>query len=372
MVIVPNDFTALHFYRSLPSQKKAGLFVWPSLNGSALNPEEIKAIQTYAPSGFVLFRRNLTSLFQAKKLIDEVLKRTQEQRPLSVWSAEIMIDEEGGKVSRLPSPMIRGKDPADLVENVDAFVSQLLHQAFVAKGIGITGILAPVCDILTNLENPVMKGRCYGSDWETVETFALLVHQVFRNQGLKSCAKHFPGHGNTSTDSHREFAKSDVNWETLWNREWKPFQALIKAQVPYLMSAHVMIPEVDPQYPATLSRTFMTKVLREQMGFQGVVLSDDLRMQAVAHAYGMKDLPTDSDIFEQTSFSSHSKYTYLPYAAVDSLKAGCDVILSCQSIAEEEPIFNHIAHCIDTDAEFAKECETKFLRITRELQKRSA
>jgi beta-N-acetylhexosaminidase len=149
--------------------------------------------------------------------------------------------------------------------HTDAIESQVIHQAAVSKSLGIRVLLAPVADILTEPSNPVMGDRCFGRSPEEVSQNALRVWRALQNMEMWGSAKHFPGHGNTTTDSHKGFATSDVPLTTLRQREWKPFQALIEAQIPIVMTAHVLVPTLDPSRPATLSPIVLQNHLRKAL-----------------------------------------------------------------------------------------------------------
>lgn len=353
---------------TLSFEKKAGYFVWPSLGSTLLTPLESSLLETYSPSGLILFKRNFRNLSQARQLIAETKKIVAKEK--RAFKLMIAIDEEGGRVSRLPSPFPKLRPPLEISQegNKETLESQILLQAGAAKAIGINVLLAPVADILTEPTNPVLGDRCYGTSQDVVGEHALTVWKTLQDQNLFGCAKHFPGHGNTTTDSHMGFARSDVDLERLNSCEWLPFKKLIEAKIPMIMTAHVCIPSLDGERPATLSRKILQDYLRKSMGFSGLILSDDLRMNAVAHFY-KQNKSQDSDIFEKTEVPSRTDSpndtNYLSYAALDALRAGCDILLSCTSIEQEKVVFDAIATELARDKIFHEICREKAARIAK-------
>jgi beta-N-acetylhexosaminidase len=353
-------------WAELPPERKAGYFLWPSLSGPEITTEEEELLRKYQPTGVILFRRNLISLAQAKRLCDKLHAIANEaERPFPLL---IAIDEEGGRVWRLPPPYHRGTPALELAdkEDEDAICSQVIHQAAVATSIGIRVLLAPVADILTEPSNPVMGDRCWGRTPEIVTRNALRVWESLDSMGALGSAKHFPGHGNTTTDSHKGFARSDVSLETLRNREWVPFSALINAKIPIVMTAHVLVPALDAERPATLSPTVLKKYLREEMNFKGVIMSDDLRMNAIAEHYKVKRAQ-DSSISDNiaSTQADPNADAFLKTASMDALNAGCDILLSCQSIIKEDIIFTHLGENLKQNSTFAIEAEEKAWRTVQ-------
>lgn len=334
-------------FLSLPPLKQAGIFLWPSLEGSTLTQEEENCLAEIQPSGMVFFKRNFTSFAQGQTLIAQVKERSKRNSTAFTMPFIASVDEEGGRVSRLPPPFPKTQSALSFADsrNEDGLVNQVLHQCFVAKALGLNCLLAPVADVLTEPQNQVLGDRCFGRDPHTAAQYAQLVHRTIAAQGLFSCAKHFPGHGNTTTDTHTNLATSSVTLQELKTREWVPFQTLIQNQVPFVMAAHVSLTQVDATRPATLSSLILQDHLRNQLGFNGLILSDDLRMNAMALHY--KEYGTQ----------------YLQHASIDALKAGCDVLLSCHSIVQEQEIAHAIADKIQRDPLFKQELLEKAWRI---------
>ncbi|MFZ9520543.1 MAG: glycoside hydrolase family 3 N-terminal domain-containing protein [Silvanigrellaceae bacterium] len=338
---------------TLPLEQQAGLFVWPSLAGPEISPEEKYLLSLYKPSGVVLFRRSMKTLAQARKLCAEIHELTKaDHQPLG---AVVAIDEEGGRVYRMPAPFPRIEPAAAFAspEREDDLRSQIILQASTAKAIGIDCMIAPVVDVLTRTDNPAIGDRSFSPDAETVSRCAKIVAEEIRRAGLLSCAKHFPGHGHTDSDSHKGFATTDVALEVLRMREWLPFRSLIESsQIPMIMTAHVICKSIDSAVPATLNATILKTHLRTELNYEGLILSDDLRMNAISDHYCVAKKVTAAIVDDGQNPDDVSDDSFLRSASCDALEAGCDVLLSCQSIVREktvlEAVRDHLAtHGVD-------------------------
>lgn len=371
---IPKKFEK--FFYELPILEQAGFFLWPSLSDGEIKQEEINLLKQIKPSGCILFKRNLQGFSQSRSLIAKIKMNCIRKKSPFRMPFIVSIDEEGGRVSRLPLPFPRGKPALEFSEQNDivGLENQILHQIFTAKGLGINCLLSPVADILSEPTNQVIGDRCYGKDAATVTKFAGFVNKILLNEKMFSCAKHFPGHGNTKTDSHKELSISEVSLNQLKSREWLPFQKLIFDNVPFIISAHVIVPSLDKENPATLSKCLLTKYLKGDLGFKGLVLSDDLRMNAIAEHYKLKR-KIESSITEENSISTTEDDSYLKVACIDALKAGCDILLSCQSITREAKIAHAIADKMQNDKIFHKQMLEKawsiFLILTKKAKKKT-
>lgn len=333
-----------HYFSHLNPLQQAGFFLWPSVKADVLNAEEKEFFSKIQPSGVVLFKRNFRDQETSKQLINEIgtisTKNSQDfQHPFIV-----AVDEEGGRVSRLPFGF-KTKPVFEFVQAQDkqGLQEQVLLQTQMAHGIGVNCILAPVLDILTESENTVIGDRSFGRTAEQVCEYADIVFDVLEEQKIFSCGKHFPGHGNTKQDSHIDCAVSDVSKEIMQTREWVPFEHFVQKHIPFIMAAHVMTPQLNgsaQNTPATLNFNILTRILRHEFGFQGLILSDDLRMGAIEKYYASKGI----------------KENYLAHACIDALYAGCDILLSCHSIVEEFILIDAIAQKLQQEENFFELC----------------
>ena len=157
------------------------------------------------------------------------------------------------------------------------------------RAVGITLDYAPVLDIHTNPKNPIIGDRALAEDAEGVARLGTAIIESLQRHGVAACGKHFPGHGDTSVDSHLDLPLVEHPPDRIRRVELVPFRAAIKTGVAFIMTAHVLVPSLDEERPATLSRAIVQGMLRDELGFQGVILSDDLEMKAIAKSYPVPD-----------------------------------------------------------------------------------
>ena len=241
--------------------------------------------------GVMLFRPNIESPVQVAALVLALRKASPPAAPLVV-----SVDQEGGLVQRLRAPLTVWPDMGSVGAAGDVqrtrSVGRALGGELAALGIGWN--FAPVLDVHTNPQNPVIGNRAFGSRVETVTDHALAFWRGLRDAGLLGCGKHFPGHGDTQTDSHLELPRVAHGEARLRSVELAPFAAAARAGMEALMTAHVLYPAWDDKLPATLSRRIAHDILRGELGFTGVLVSDDLGMRAVADTFAIEDLVVES------------------------------------------------------------------------------
>lgn len=249
-------------------------------------PDELEALIADARiGGVVLFSRNVESPSQLCALVRALHAPAPEDAPLLVAT-----DQEGGRVQRLRSPWTLWP-PMRLVGDLDdpgvtRAVASAVAQELLDAGIGLD--FAPVVDVATEPSNPVIGDRSFGESPDRVARHGRAFVEGLQEGGVAACAKHFPGHGDTTCDSHHALPRLDHAIERLRQVELPPFRACIDAGVASIMTAHVLFPALDPERPATLSARVL-RILREELGFEGVVFSDDLEMRAVADAYPIRE-----------------------------------------------------------------------------------
>jgi beta-N-acetylhexosaminidase len=239
-------------------------------------------IERWRPAGFILFRRNIESPAQVARLCAALRARYPADDP-----PLISVDQEGGRVARLrapftelPSARVLGRHYArtgslDLIARAGAVTAAEL------TAVGINLNYAPVLDVDSNPANPVIGDRALAADPETVATVGNALIAAYQAGGLIACGKHFPGHGDTSSDSHYDLPVVKRDREALERVELLPFRRAVSAGVAAVMTAHVLYPELDPTWPATLSRPILTGLLRESMGFDGLIITDNMEMRGV-------------------------------------------------------------------------------------------
>lgn len=266
--------------------------------GPTLDPATKAHLAEYKFGGVCLFRKNIESIEQLRILVRDI-------REVLGPDAWIAIDQEGGAVQRVlelaqaPSAMAIGAtDDPKMAEAVGAAVGRGLIS------LGINWNFAPVLDVNTNPDNPVIGDRSFGSNPKRVAEIALAWGKGLESAGVMAAVKHFPGHGDTAIDTHLDLPLVRKGLPELEQTELFPFREAIRSGFGAIMTAHILYPELDPNHPATLSPTILQGLLRQRMGFKGVIITDALDMQAITKRYTIEA------------------------AAFTSIRAGADMILS--------------------------------------------
>jgi beta-N-acetylhexosaminidase len=253
------------------------------ISGTKLNDDDKKLLSELKPIGIVFYGKNFQTASHYEVWLQTFKELNAQIREYAERDRMLMtLDHEGGRVHRPPFPITRFPE-AYLLQSDAREVAAAA--AIELKSMGINVSWSPVADIYSNPNNPIIGTRAMGINPESAGVFACEYLAGLRDIGVIGCAKHFPGHGDTSTDSHLELPVLNLTAYELETRELIPFQALITAQVPMVMTAHILFPKIDGNVPATLSKTILTGILREELGFTGVIVSDDLDMKAVADMY---------------------------------------------------------------------------------------
>lgn len=264
------------------------LFVF-GFDGLTLPPEARSLLVKDKASGCILFSRNIESLEQLLFLNTEIIEAAGSAVP-----ALISVDQEGGPVQRLRNictPIPPMEKLASLCESDPQLcyrTGAMMGRELVALGFHVD--YAPVLDVNTNPNNPIIGQRSFHSHADRVAELAAQFIRGMQGSGIAACGKHFPGHGDTEVDSHFDLPVIEHTLARLRNIEFAPFRAAIKAGVEMIMTAHILAPGFDSNYPATLSEVFLKTYLREELGFNGIIVSDDIEMKAVADRYSVPEI----------------------------------------------------------------------------------
>jgi beta-N-acetylhexosaminidase len=261
------------------------------LKGPALTSAEIALFRVRPPAGVILFARNVENPAQLSALTASV-------RELLAPDAVVMIDQEGGRVARLRPPHWPARAAAAALATEDAAYQSALAIGEDCARAGIDVVTAPVLDVPADGADPIIGDRAYGTDPDTVIRLARAFASGLREAGIQPVGKHVPGHGRATADSHLSLPELDRPTDT----DLAPFAALA-GELSWLMTAHILYRDLDPDRPATLSPTIIADVIRGRLAFDGVLISDDLTMKALAGAQ--------------------------PDLAAAAIDAGCDLALSC-------------------------------------------
>ncbi|MFC5604509.1 beta-N-acetylhexosaminidase [Sporosarcina koreensis] len=301
-------------------EEKIGQLLIVGMEGKTYGDELDRLIRQYHVGGILLVGKNISYPAGMLKLLNESkMANADYEIPLF-----ISVDEEGGRVSRLPPNM--KKLPAaqyfgrigdeTLAYESGSYLATLLN-AF-----GYNMNYAPVLDVHSNPKNPVIGDRSFSSDSEEVADLGVAVMRGMRDNGIISVVKHFPGHGDTHMDSHLSLPVIEKTMDELQKTELIPFQRAIEEQVDVIMVAHIMFPELDDKYPSSLSKKIITDLLRADMHFDGVVITDDLTMGAIVNDYSV------------------------PEAALQSFIAGSDLLLIAGDYENQVGTINALADAV--------------------------
>jgi beta-N-acetylhexosaminidase len=310
--------------------------------GKSLPSLPARQIRGGTVGGVVLFSRNVEAPRQVRDLCREIRAAAGKGRPAPL----IAIDQEGGRVMRLAAPGFTRFPPARSYSLFRSRASQVAGAAGEAmaeelRAIGVDIDFAPVLDVDSNPENPVIGDRAFSSDPEIAAELGIAFLRGLLSRGVLPVGKHFPGHGNTASDSHTELPVVQSSRAILLKRDVSPFRRAVRAGIPALMTAHVLYPALDREFPATLSKKILGGLLRKQLRFRGAVFSDALEMKAITTRFGIGD------------------------AAVRAVSAGCDIVLVCAGEKAREEAGEAIARAWTDDGDFRKIARASIRRVAR-------
>ncbi|VAX20754.1 beta-N-acetylglucosaminidase [hydrothermal vent metagenome] len=259
----------------------AGQLMIIGFNGTRYTSSIGSWFKKLKPGGVILFSRNIENSEQTKTLISDLKKLGEDITSLPLF---VCIDQEGGRVARLSNDMPKFPTAKELgndgsTEQVDQVYGAI---GKTIKELGFNVDFAPVLDLDTNSENPIIGDRAFSCDANKVAKLGQTAIAALRREGILACGKHFPGHGDTSLDSHLTLPEDNRPLERFNDHELIPFEAAINEKVDFIMTAHVMYPSIDAEFPATLSKKIITDILRNKMGYNGIIASDDMDMKAIA------------------------------------------------------------------------------------------
>lgn len=268
----------------------AGQCLWIGFEGQSASADVKVLLREYGAGGIVLFARNV----DAPEQVAELVRELQDCARLAGHPRALLIavDQEGGRVARLRAPWTVWPPARALGRTRSEALARRMGAALAEelRACGMHLDFAPVLDVDTNPDNPVIGDRALADDPEWVGRLGVALIEGLQGGGVAACAKHFPGHGDTTLDSHLALPIVDHSRARLDDVELRPFKAALAAGVASVMPGHLLVREWDPDWPASLSPTLIDGLLRTTLGFQGVVISDDLRMQAVAARWPMEEL----------------------------------------------------------------------------------
>jgi beta-N-acetylhexosaminidase len=321
-------------------KKIVGSLLVLGFEGTKVSESLKNFLQQWDLGGVILFKRNIESLEQVAALNDTVFQLAA-QKPI------VSVDHEGGKVFRLLppftsfSPMRRVGERCAREKNWD--LARQVGSVFgkELRAVGFNVDYAPVLDVDSNPKNPIIGDRAFSSDPEAVAKAALAFSAGLEAEGVVACGKHFPGHGDTAQDSHLTLPSVEKSREELETCELIPFTQAAQNNIPMLMTAHVMYPSLDKEWPATLSEKILTGLLRGKMGYQGMIISDDFFMKGIAEKWNLEE------------------------ATERFLLAGGDLVLLCHQEAVQRRVAANLVHRAEKDSDFRRLLEEKSQKMKR-------
>jgi beta-N-acetylhexosaminidase len=319
------------------SREKIGQLVMIGLTGDGVGTAERTLFKNYPFGGFILFSHNLKEPKQILSLCRALWETSGEIPPL------IAIDQEGGRVHRLPPPFTHFPPVAALgrAGNADLAYRTGAAMARELSAVGINLNFAPVLDVNSNPSNPIIGDRSLGADPNEVTRLGWEMVCGHRDGGVIPCVKHYPGHGDTAEDSHVELPVVKKTLEELRSTELPPFVHACRNQVEALMTAHVLYPALDASRPATLSAWIVGELLRGKLGYDGVVFSDDLEMKAISENYSIGE------------------------AVRLAMLAGIDVLLFCHETEKAVAAFDFLCRETERSPEVRERVEKSWRRIQK-------
>ncbi len=325
-------------------KEKIGQLCMFSFDG-AMPPASLRGfLQEWGLGGVILFASNLESPSQIIELT-QALQESAPYPPLLIGT-----DQEGGRVSRLQPPFTQFPPAARLgalgSEELTRTVGGVIGKELRAVGINLN--FAPVLDVHTNPENPVIGDRAFAADPDVVARMGIAFSQGLQAEGVLATGKHFPGHGDTSIDSHLDLPVVNHPMDRLKRVELYPFRRSMRAGLSMLMTAHVLCPALDPTLPATLSSLILTRLLRDEMRFEGVITSDDLSMEAIAGRWSIEE------------------------AACRFIEAGGDLILMAKNAGSHRAILHGLLHAAESNRLPEARLEASLDRISKVKERLSS
>jgi beta-N-acetylhexosaminidase len=324
--------------------EKIGQMVIIGVDGTAVSEQTRDLIEHYHVGGVILYKNNIINKAQTTDFLNELKQVNTKQNTLPLW---LSVDQEGGRVSRMPDEY--SKLPTNRaigkINNAEFSYKLGIILGKELRSVGFNMDFAPVLDINSNPNNPVIGDRSFGANAKVVSSLGVQTMLGIQAQKVAAVVKHFPGHGDTSVDSHLDLPIVQTDLKQLRTFEWLPFQAAIEHNVDAIMVAHILLPKIDPDHPASFSKTIITNYLRKELKYNGVVMTDDMTMGGIVNHYNLKD------------------------AAVQSIIAGSDVIMVAHEYDKAKEVLTNLKSNVETGALSEQRIDQSVYRILQLKQK---
>jgi beta-N-acetylhexosaminidase len=318
--------------------EKIGQMVIIGVDGTSVSEQTKELIEQFHVGGIILYQNNISNKKQTTNLLNELKQVNAKINPISLW---LSVDQEGGRVSRMPAEY--SKLPTNhaigKINNLDFSrkIGVILGKEL--QSVGFNMDFAPVLDINSNPSNPVIGDRSFGANADVVSKLGVQTMLGIQAQKVAAVVKHFPGHGDTSVDSHLDLPVVQTDLKRLRTFEWLPFQAAIEQHVDAVMVAHILLPKLDPDHPASFSKLIITNYLRKELQYNGVVMTDDMTMGGIVNHYQLKD------------------------AAVQAVEAGCDVIMVAHEYVKAKEVLLNLKNQVESGALSEQRVDQSVYRI---------
>lgn len=325
--------------KSMSLDEKIGQMLMVGIDGYALDDNAREMISTYNVGGIILFKDNMENSQQIVELINDLKKENSKNNIPLFFS----IDEEGGRVTRMPAEIKKLPSSRVIGQANDRLLSYKIGSVIAEeiKSFGFNMNFAPVLDIDSNPNNPVIGDRSFGSNEEIVSELGISTMKGMQSKEVVSVVKHFPGHGDTSVDSHIGLPTVDKDLNGLLEFELIPFIKAIENNADVIMVAHILFNNIDPNNPATLSKNIITDILRDELKFDGVVITDDMTMGAIVENYQIEN------------------------AVVSTINAGSDIVLVCHGYENMVKSVNAIKNAVEYDTIKEERIDQSLYRILK-------
>jgi beta-N-acetylhexosaminidase len=332
----------------MTTKQKIGQCFGIGFSGTSVSEDLRRLVKQYKVGNVILFRENIVSAAQVRALCNSIQALVKDE---TGYPAFIAIDQEGGAVTRLPDDMVNVPGAMALAAsgNTENVALAARITAAELRRIGANLNLAPVLDVNCNKDNPVIGNRSFAPNAADAASFAVAAVKAFNEEGLMCCGKHFPGHGDTAVDSHLDLPLVDRSLDELEARELIPFRAAIAAGIPAIMTTHILFPQIESEkIPATMSGKILKGLLRNRLGFTGLVISDAMEMRAIKDYYG------------------------IPKGCALALAAGVDIVYVCHEPSDMEAGLREIASACEDGRIDAKELDASVERVLRHKERYGA
>lgn len=325
--------------KGMSLEEKIGQLFIIGFNGEEIDKDIEYMIKNYYVGGFILFQENIKNIDQTLNLINS-LKKANENNNIPLF---ISTDEEGGKVTRVSNLFgsVPGSREIGEMDNEEYSFKIGDTIGYRLKSIGFNLDFAPVLDIDSNSKNPVIGDRSYGRTKDIVSKHGIQVMKGIKSNNVIPTIKHFPGHGDTFIDSHLDLPAVNKDLEELRKMELIPFKEAIDMGADMVMVGHMLFPKIDSENPATFSKEIITNLLRKDLNYDKVIVTDDMTMGAITKNYNIEKV------------------------AIKSLKAGADIILICHSYEDQIKVIESIKEAVKSGEILEKEIDEKVYRIVK-------